>query len=63
MLANIFINQIGLIAKPIFSHIYCVLGTRKYDMIKTVPDLEGLLGSTGDVWHWYRSLSLRCYLV
>lgn len=54
-----FINQIGFVARRIFSYIYSVLGPRKHS---DGFYLEGLPGRTADVWHQYRYLGIRYYV-
>lgn len=64
MLPIIFISQIGLVARHVFSYMYSVLGIRqcKYHQ-DTAPDLEGLLGRSAEVWNWYRTLGRRYYVL
>lgn len=64
MLAVIFISQTDLVARRIFSYMYSVLSPRKYRYYQdTAHDLEGVLGRTAEVWHWYRSLGRRDYIL
>lgn len=64
MLVVIFISHIGLVARHIFSYMYSVLSTRKYSYYQdTAHDLDGLSGRTAEVWHWYRSLGRRDYVL
>lgn len=64
MLAIIFISQIALVARHVFSYMHSVLGTRQYRYHRdTALDLEGLPGRSAEVWHWYRTLGRRYYVL